>query len=206
MADDKKNKRPDADTERGPITEIPVGGEENEVPSKEMLAPAPDPIEVLRARVAELEDQRLRALAEIDNTRKRMTRQIDEALRSANDRLLLDLLDVADNLERAMKHAAESEISDEAHCVLKEGTELIYNQLMGVLSRYEVTPMEVIGRTFDPAYHDALAHIESDEFPENSVAAEINRGYMIGGRVLRHARVAVSKGAPASGAEDTQDD
>lgn len=205
MAETEKSKN-DPDTEADKVREIPVGGEETapvpETDSAVAVTPAektePDPIEVLQAHVAELEDQRLRALAELDNYRKRMARQFEEIARSANDRLLTELLDVVDNFERALKHAGENSTPDEtAVTALKDGTELIYSQLTGLLTRYDVKPIESIGKKFDPKYHDAVIHVASDEYDENIVSAEINKGYMIGNRVLRHARVAVSKGSPA---------
>jgi molecular chaperone GrpE len=208
MADDKKDRHKDMKEDSGAVREIPVGGDENAPPADSMSetpATEPDPMEALRARVAELEDQRLRALAEVDNTRKRLNRQMDEALRSANDRLLVEMLEVVDNFDRALKHTDGNGASDDVKAV-RSGMELIYNQMMGVLSRYDVRPMESVGRAFDPTYHEALAHIESADFDEGVVAAEINRGYMIGARVLRHARVAVSKGVPNESDADKKDD
>jgi molecular chaperone GrpE len=204
MSNAKNDKNQDMTEDIGGVREIPVGGDEDE--SAVAPAPEPSPVDVLEARVVELEDQRLRALAEVDNTRKRLNRQMDDLLRAANDRILIDLLEVVDNFERALKHTnGEGESKGIAPAALKEGTELIYNQLMGVLARYEVRPMESVGRRFDPTYHEALAHIESAEYEEGTVAAEINRGYMIGARVLRHARVAVSKGAPKAGDAQKKD-
>ncbi len=210
MSDKKKHTHSEVELETGRVTEIPVGGDQDTSESEPLTPlskPAPEPIEVLKARVAELEDLRLRALAEVDNTRKRLNRQMDEALRSCNDRLLLDLLEVVDNFDRALKHANENcEAEGGAAKSLREGMELTYNLLLGVLSRYEVRPMESIGKRFDPTYHEALAHVESADYGEGLVAAEINRGYMIGARVLRHARVAVSKGAPKTSDIDEEVD
>jgi molecular chaperone GrpE len=207
MSDDRKDKNQDMKEDAGAVREIPVGGEEGsptaDVPS-DTATVEPDPVDVLNARVAELEDQRLRALAEVDNTRKRLNRQMDEALRSANDRLLVELLEVIDNFDRALKHTDGNGSSDDVKAI-RSGMELIYTQMLGVLSRYDVRPMESVGRVFDPTYHEALAHIESDDFDEGVVAAEINRGYMIGARVLRHARVAVSKGASKEPDADKKD-
>jgi molecular chaperone GrpE len=182
---------------------IPIGDGETEAkgqasPVSEVAKEAegkPVPVQALEAKVAELEDLRLRALADLENYRKRMARQFDEVVRSANDRLLGELLDVADNFDRAIAHTNDQNEVDAARLTaLKKGTELIYGQLRGLLERYEVKPFESLGHPFDPRYHEALAHIDSPEYDEGMVAAEINRGYMIGERVLRHARVAVSKG------------
>ena len=186
----------------GPARTIPVGGDPERVDTETtsdtgVAQEKKDPIQELQAKVAELEDQRLRALAELDNSRKRMARQIDELVRFANDRLLLELLDVVDNFERALKHVEENgAVGDGGLSALRSGTELIYSQMTGLLARYEVKPLESIGRRFDPKYHEALVHAESDQFDEGMVTAEINKGYTVGDRVLRHARVVVSKGKP----------
>jgi len=188
------------------IKDVQIGNGEPEAAasqsaaSEEQLKAAvePDPMQVLETKIAELEDQRLRALADLDNYRKRMVRQFDEVVRSANDRLLIELVEVVDNFERAIAHTNDQgEVDAVRLAALKHGTELIYGQLRGLLDRYDVKPLESIGRPFDPRYHEALAQIDSDQYDEGIVAAEINRGYLIGERVLRYARVAVSKGSPA---------
>jgi len=205
-AEDKKKANAKAAAEEAEsiseVRNIPVGGGETDeaqlpAPGPETVVPAEsDPLKVLEAKVAELEDQRLRALADLDNYRKRMARQFDEVVRYANDRILGELLDVADNFERAIAHTNDQGEVDAARlAALKQGTELIYGQLRGLLERYDVKPFESLGRPFDPKHHDALAQIDSDKYEEGIVAAEINRGYMIGERVLRHARVAVSRGS-----------
>ena len=203
QGDDSTRIRKEEETTSPEARSIPIGDGEKEAKAASSSAPeivtetavTPDPLQVLEAKVAELEDLRLRALADLDNYRKRITRQFDEVIRSANDRILAELLDVADNFERAIAHTNDQNEVDAARlAALKQGTELIYGQLRGLLNRYEVKPFESLGHPFDPRYHDALAHIDSPEYDEGMVAAEINRGYMIGERVLRHARVAVSKG------------
>jgi len=202
---DKEQSEADKGSETAPksgVTEIPVGdGDREPAPvTAEETGPEPevqvepDPVRALEARVSELEDQRLRALAELDNYRKRMARQFDEVIRSANDRLLSELLEVVDNFERALEHTNNDKADAARLAALREGTELIYNQLRGLLERYDVTPIESIGRPFDPRYHEALMQADSDEYDEGMVTAEISKGYMLGDRVLRHARVAVSKG------------
>jgi molecular chaperone GrpE len=149
-----------------------------------------DETEQLRAKVAELEDRLLRASADFDNYRKRIIRQQEEALRSANDALLTDLLEVVDNFERALEHLKNKRDDDS----IGEGMQMIYNQMRGILDRYGVRPIEAIGRRFDPQYHEALMRVDTDDYDEGVVAAEVNKGYMVGNRVLRHARVAVSTG------------
>ncbi|UCC43189.1 MAG: nucleotide exchange factor GrpE [Candidatus Zixiibacteriota bacterium] len=155
--------------------------------------------EKLAARVAELEDKLLRAQAELDNSRKRSARMVEDMLRTANDRLLSELLDVVDNFERALQHSGDNS-SPEA---LGQGMEMIYKQLVTILERYDVRPIEAVGQAFDPNLHEALMQIASEEHDEGTVAEEISKGYKIGPRVLRHSKVAVSRGKPNE-AEETE--
>jgi molecular chaperone GrpE len=211
--DDQAKTKAAGDLSDSEVKEIPIGDGESESASSQ-AAPSdkqaeatsePDPMQVLETKIAELEDQRLRALADFDNYRKRMARQFDDAVRSANDRLLNELVEVADNFERAIAHTNDqSEVDATRLAALKQGTELIYGQLRSLLDRYDVKPLESIGCPFDPKYHEALAQIDSDQYGEGIVAAEINKGYLIGERVLRYARVAVSKGSSEKKA-DKQD-
>jgi molecular chaperone GrpE len=145
-----------------------------------------------QARIAELEDRLLRAAAEFDNYRKRTARQFEEITRSANDRLLTELLEVVDNFDRARQHADEK--VDAAS--LKQGMDQIHNQLVTLLAKNDVKPIEALGKPFDPQLHDAMMQIESAEYPEGIVALEMARGYQQGTRVIRHSKVGVSKGKP----------
>ncbi len=151
--------------------------------------------EKLRARVKELEDKLLRTAADFDNYKKRMARQFEEVIRSANDKLLGELLEVVDNFERALAHHNNEEGDLEA---LRKGTELIFNQMKELLQKYNITPIEALGKPFDPAVHEALMQVESEEYPEGVVAVEMSKGYKMGDRVLRHSKVGVSKGKPSA--------
>jgi molecular chaperone GrpE len=172
-------------------TESGAAADGGAAPDESSEAAAPE-IEQLRARVAELEDQRLRALADMDNYKKRMARQFDEVVRGAKDRLLTELLEVVDNFERARNH-----VSDDSGGGLREGVDLIYNQLIDLLKRYQVEPIPAVGQVFDPNLHEALLQVASPEHGDGVVAQEIARGYRVGDRVLRYAKVAVSKGVSA---------
>ena len=178
--------------ETGP-KEIPIGNGEGEETAVEENT---DPVEQLESQVAELKDQNLLALADLDNYRKRMARQFQEVVRSANDRLLGELLEVMDNFERAMEHNGDNGATgatDEIEA-LRRGTELIYNQLKDLLGRQDVKPIEAVGAVFDPNLHEALLEVDSDDVESGVVVAEIQKGYQIAERVLRHSRVSVSKG------------
>lgn len=145
--------------------------------------------EKLRVKCEEVEDKYLRLAAEFENFRKRMARQHEEIVRTANDHILFDLLEVVDSFERALEHSDNSDYDS-----YRKGTELILNQLKDLLARREVTPIEAVGNTFDPNLHEAMMQVPSDEHDEGTVAVEISRGYRQGSRVLRHSKVGVSKG------------
>ncbi len=184
--------------------EIPVGnGDTHTVEEQTKAADEVDPVEALEARVRELEDQKLRALADRDNFRKRMSRQFEEVVRAANDRLLSELLEVVDNFERALAHnSEESSATDATLAALREGTELIYDQMRTFLEKHDVRPIESVGHPFDPGYHEAVMQMASDEYDEGTVVTEVSKGYMVGDRVLRHARVAVSQGPAEEGTDE----
>jgi molecular chaperone GrpE len=152
---------------------------------------------------AEIESERfLRLAAEFDNYKKRTAREFEDIIKRANVRLLRELMDIVDNFERAM--SAESE--DHSHKAYRQGVELIYNQLSALLTKEGVTPIEAVGKPFDPHYHEAVMQAASDEYDEGTVMQEIQKGYRIGDKVLRHSRVIVSSGSSKGENEQERDD
>ncbi|MGA8566518.1 MAG: nucleotide exchange factor GrpE [Candidatus Binataceae bacterium] len=145
--------------------------------------------------IAELKDKYLRALADTDNIRKRMRQQNEDSIRLQRESLLRDLLPIADNLERAVEAARGGGNGKP----IVEGVEMVLRSLLDFLRTNGVSPRESVGRPFDPRFHEAVDHVESGEHPPNTVVSEFHRGYQVGERVLRPARVAVAK-APSSGA------
>ncbi len=121
-----------------------------------------------------------------------MARRYEEIMRSANDRILLELLEVVDNFERALHH----ENDDTDFETFRKGTELIFSQITALLGKYDISPIEALGKPFDPNLHEAVMPIESEDYPEGVVAVEVSKGYLQGDRVLRHSKVGVSKGKP----------
>lgn len=146
--------------------------------------------ETLRAKVIELEDKLLRSMADLENFKKRSNRQFDQIVRSANDKLFGELLDISDNLDRALAHFGEKTDAES----VRQGTRMIANQFHDLISRYNIVVVKSVGEKFDSSRHEALMTVASDEFPEGTVALEIGKGYMIDDRVLRFAKVGVSKG------------
>jgi len=141
--------------------------------------------------IAELNDKYLRAVAEMDNTRKRLRQQSEETIRLQRENLVREILPIVDNLERAVSAARTS--GDGKSIV--EGVEMVLRSMMDVLRAQGVTPIESVGQAFDPSRHEAVDHVASDTHAPNTVIEEFHRGYQSGDRILRTARVTVSKGA-----------
>ncbi|HEY5675046.1 MAG TPA: nucleotide exchange factor GrpE [Malonomonas sp.] len=144
-----------------------------------------------------LQDQYLRTLADMDNLRKRTQRDKEELAKFANENILRDVLSVVDNLERAVEHAQQAHSSEG----LLEGVQMTLTQLCQVLKKYGVVPVESIGQSFDPSLHQAIGQLETTEYPSNSVAQEMQKGYVLNERLLRPSMVMIAK-APAVPASD----
>jgi len=149
-------------------------------------------IEKLRADAQESHSRYLRALADFDNFRKRQREDTSLQIDQATDRLLVGLLPIVDSFERALE-AAKSKRSFDA---LVEGVELTLKQMRDLLAREGVEEVDAVGSLFDPTLHDAMMRVETDDYPENTVVAEFEKGYTHNGRPLRTAKVQVA--APSS--------
>jgi molecular chaperone GrpE len=148
--------------------------------------------------IAELKDRYLRALADTDNIRKRMRQQSEDAIRLQRENLLRDLLPITDNLERAVEAARGGGNGKP----IVEGVEMVLRSLLDFLRNNGVIPRESLGQPFDPQFHEAVDHVESGEHPPNTVISEFHRGYQVGERVLRPARVAVAKAPSGASPSD----
>ena len=148
----------------------------------------PDPLEELRRERDALQDRLLRTAAEFDNYRKRMDRERRELSEYTAGEVIKDLLPTIDNLERALQAAAQDD-------PLRKGVELIHRQMLDMLRKRGVTPIETLGADFDPNFHQAVIHEESTEHREGEVMEELQRGYVVGDRLLRPAMVKVAKRA-----------
>jgi molecular chaperone GrpE len=151
----------------------------------------------------EANDKYLRAAADFDNYRKRTQRDLTDFRKYANEQMALELLTVADHLGLALKHAAES---GETVQGLRQGVELVFKQLCDVLEKFGVTRFSAEGEPFDPAKHEALMQVASAEVPENTVVQVLQDGYLYHDKVLRHAKVGVSKKPAAPGNETEKSD
>jgi molecular chaperone GrpE len=157
--------------------------------------------QALEQRIREAKDSNekyLRASADFENYRKRMQRDLADFRKYANEQLALEILTVVDHLALALKHSRES---GDAAQGLQQGVELVYKQLRDVLEKFGVKSFEAEGQPFDPARHDAMMQVPTDEVPENTVVTVLQEGYLYYDKVLRHAKVGVSK-KPEFGPEE----
>jgi molecular chaperone GrpE len=143
-----------------------------------------------------LRDRYLRCVAELDNYRKRTEKERIQLIQSANAELIKQLLPIVDDFERSLKVPAQGDSAG-----FRDGVELIHQKLNTLLRAQGVETMETIGQPFDVERHDALLHVENSDFPQGTVAEEVEKGYMLNQQVLRHAKVLVSKGNPEGGSE-----
>jgi molecular chaperone GrpE len=140
-------------------------------------------LKVLLEEAQSLAEERLdllkRCRADLDNTLKIVAREKNEHAKYASERLISKLLCVLDSLEQASKH--------------DQGSEVLYQQLLGILKNEGLEPIDAIGKKFDPYQHEAMMQIKSEELEEGCVAQEIQRGYTLNSKVIRFSKVAVVK-------------
>jgi molecular chaperone GrpE len=144
-------------------------------------------VERLKAEVQREHELYLRALADHDNYRRRVERERSSAAQSGKREIILPLLEVLDGFDRALEH-----MSDAPQPVV-DGFKALHRQLLALLSAHGVTPLASIGEIFNPAVHEAIGTVQSDQLAPDTVAEELQRGYRCGDDVLRPARVRVAR-------------
>ena len=174
----------------------------NEVPVEPVDSISVEELDDLKARAAKADenwDKYLRTAAELDNYRKRVAREKEELARFTTERIVTALLPALDNLERAIDAAQKHGADDSA---VLEGITQVYTQFRRSLVEFGL--QEVVaqaGDPFDANLHEAVSQIESDEHPEGHIIEQLQRGYKLADRLLRPARVVVSKGQPSGQSE-----
>jgi molecular chaperone GrpE len=175
-----------------------------DAPTAEAAAPPPsaeERVAKLEALLAQAHDERLRALAEAENTRRRAEKQVADSRTFAIDRFARDLLPVADTLARALAAApAEARTGEGVLRAFFDGVELTERTLLDTFQRHGLKRIGAKGEAFDPNLHQAVAQIPADA-PAGAVAEVFQPGYALAERTLRPAMVAVSAGAPGPSAE-----
>ena len=155
-------------------------------PLKEMA----EKLESLEQESKETHDRLLRVSAEFENYKKRAAREMTEFRKFANESFAKALLPVVDNLDRAIESSSNDKQTDSS---VVEGVSMTLKEIMRVLEQFSMKPFESIGETFDPGFHQAMYQEETEEYPDNTIIKELQKGYMIHDRLLRPAMVVVSK-------------
>ena len=185
-------------TAGGPSSMLPDAGRDDpdaKTSAQEATRQEPGPtVEELRSRVAELEEQLLRAKAEQQNIRKRSANELAETVRYGNASLIKALLGTIDDLDRTLQQSA----SADTRTVL-QGVRLSYDNFMKVLQDNRVEVVEALGKPFDPRYHDAVQQRPAGDKEPGTVIMVLQQGFKLGDRVLRPAKVIIA--APDDGAD-----
>jgi len=158
---------------------------------------ADDPIKDLEAQLEAKEqeanenyDRLLRVSAEFENYKKRTSRELEEFRKFANQSLIKELLSVVDNLELAMNSTNSHKTIDQG---LLQGLDMTHMEILKVFEKFNVKPIKAKGQIFDPTFHEAVMQEETDEFDENTVINELQKGYLIHDRLLRPSMVVVAR-------------
>ena len=134
-------------------------------------------------------DKYLRAVAELDNYKKRVVKERFDIIKYGKEDVIKDILPFVDSLDRALEHAeSNTDINS-----FKEGLKLIQDQLLGSLKKHGVERIECAGQEFDPNFHEAMMQVDSPQHEDNKVINEYERGYLLNGRLLRPSKVSVCK-------------
>jgi molecular chaperone GrpE len=168
--------------------DLPAEGESAAERDLSAVAAAAAKAEELQREKAALQDRLLRTAAEFDNYRKRIERERRDQADNAAASAIEDLLPIVDNLERALQAPVGADADG-----YRKGVELVHQQMMELLRRRGVKPIQAIGADFDPRFHEAVVHEASSEHREGEVMEELRRGYTLGERLLRPAMVKVAK-------------
>lgn len=180
-------------------SEYPVDGNPEEMPLNDNPEAAIEALQKLvvelQAENAELQDKYVRAVAESQNIRRRGQQDVEKERKFGIERFARDLLSVADNLGRAL--TAVPEDLDPAMKNVVVGVQATERELLSVLERHGVTRIKAIGEPFNADFHQAMMEIEDPSVPAGTVVQEMIPGYLLAGRLLRAAMVAVSRGGPS---------
>jgi molecular chaperone GrpE len=193
MTDEQNDEAPPSGSSGDP-PEIPVivDGETPEAPAVDRVTELETALAAAEKDKKENWDKYVRAVADLENSRKRQRREVEDARADTKIRVLKEMLPVVDNLERAIEHA----ISGQDSGSIVDGLKLVVRQFMHAFERLEVTPIEAENQPFDPNLHEAISQLETDTHPPGTVVSVLQRGYKAGDRLLRPAMVVVAKAKP----------
>lgn len=146
-------------------------------------------LEKAETEAAENYDRYLRAVAELENYKKRSVREKADTIKYGNETLLRDILPLMDSVDRAIDHACNSDDFE----AFRTGLDMLRQQLISCLAKHGVEQIEAVGKEFDPNFHEAMMQVEGEKGQHNRVAEEFETGYLLNGRLLRPSKVSVLK-------------
>ena len=191
MKDSKSQQKDNTNTATNQAESFNINVDENISGNQHLNEPVDEDseIEKLKEQIDQLNDKYLRQAAEFDNFRRRTAKERVELIQTAGKEVITDLLEVLDDSERAQQQLETA--NDIAQ--IKEGVQLVFNKLRSKLQARGLKPMEAVGTTFDPDLHDAITEMEAGEDKKGKVVAEVQKGYYLNDKIIRHAKVVVGK-------------
>lgn len=200
-----KKKNPESEPAAPPLPASPETGPVDPAvpvcePAPEQAAAAPAAIDcaALERELAAARERYLRLMADFENARKRQAREREETIRRANEELLHALLPVLDHLELALASPVQ-----DRDAAFARGVQMVADQFVAVLHKFDLKPVTALGETFDPGRHEALTQLPAAGVPAGQVIQQLRRGWSLSGRLLRPAQVIVSCGEPEAAATPT---
>lgn len=193
MAEDKPSEENTADpqaAESPGVDDSPHDVLETPPPEEPVVEPEPLEDEAAAAQIGELKDQVLRAVAEMENIKRRAARDVEHAHKFAVEKLLADLFPVVDSLEKAVETANATE----GAAAIAEGVQLSLKLFVDTLNKSGVEQIDPLGEPFDPQVHEAMTMVPNPDAEPNSVMDVMQKGYVLNGRLVRAAKVIVVKG------------
>ena len=202
MSEEKKKPEEKAFDEAAAENVVPLrGGDEQ---AETSVNATEDALEQAQGEIGALKDQILRAMAETENTRRRMKKEIEDAQKFAVGNFAKEMLTVADNFRRALDALPKDSIANETLKNLIAGVEATERQLLSAFEKFGIKKLDSMGKPFDPHFHQVMMEVEDPSKPAGMITQVLQDGYMIHDRLLREAMVVVAKGGPVSHKVDTQ--
>ena len=185
----ESNNKKEKQTEEKPVNDKQEEPETSQNEDVGVISNSEKEIKTLRKQLEEEKDRCLRLNAEFENQRKRLQKEKEEFVKYANEKLIIELIDIMESFERGLENARGSVNKDK----LITGMELIYKQLKSVLEKNGLVSIKALGEKFDPYKHEAMMQTPSKDDEEDMILEEFSRGYMLNNKVIRYSKVRVSK-------------
>ena len=182
-----ENEKADKENKPLPISEP---DQEDRIEADDPLAELEAKLESAQQEAQEAQDRFLRVSADFENYKKRLTREMEDFRKYANESLIKLLLPVVDNLERALDSVIDNKPADDP---IAAGVQLTLTEILKIFEKFHVKPIESLEKPFDPGFHQAVMQEEADNHPDLTVLKELQKGYLMHGKLIRPSMVVVSK-------------